>query len=85
MTSGGQCVMTPGTTPMLLWFASSWDMHTLEVGRFYRSMSGSCHLTLMLVISYILQSVLHRFGDMPIYDINVCLYSHTCVSMSNCM
>ena len=26
MTSGGQCVMTPGTTLMLLWSASSWDM-----------------------------------------------------------
>ena len=32
MTSGGQCVMTPGTTLMLLWFASSWDMDTIEVG-----------------------------------------------------
>ena len=31
MTSGGQCVMTPGTALMLLWSASSWDMHTLEV------------------------------------------------------
>ena len=31
MTSGEQCVMTPGTTLMLLWYASSWDMHTLEV------------------------------------------------------
>ena len=31
MISGGQCVMTCGTTLMLLWCASSWDMHTLEV------------------------------------------------------
>ena len=31
MTSGGQCVMTSGTTLMLLWSASSWDMHTLAV------------------------------------------------------
>ena len=31
MTSGGQCVMTPGTALMLLLSASSWDMHTLEV------------------------------------------------------
>ena len=31
MTSGGQCVMTPGTALMLLWSASSWDMHTLGV------------------------------------------------------
>ena len=31
MTSGGQCAMTPGTTLMLLWSASNWDMHTLEV------------------------------------------------------
>ena len=31
MTSGGQCVMTPGTAMMPLWSASSWDMHTLEV------------------------------------------------------
>ena len=31
MTSGGQCVMTTGTTLMLLLSAYSWDMHTLEV------------------------------------------------------
>ena len=31
MTGGGQCVMTTGTTPMLLWSASSWDMLTLGV------------------------------------------------------
>ena len=31
MTSGGQCVMTTGTTLMLLWSASSWDMRMLEV------------------------------------------------------
>ena len=31
MTSGGQCVMTAGAVLMPLWFASSWDMHTLEV------------------------------------------------------
>ena len=31
MTSGGQCVMTPGTILMLLWSASNWNMHTLEV------------------------------------------------------
>ena len=31
MTSGGQCVMTPGTALMLLWSASNWVMHTLEV------------------------------------------------------
>ena len=31
MTSGGQCVMITGTTLMLLWYASNWDMHTLEV------------------------------------------------------
>ena len=31
MTSGGQCVMTSGTVLMLLWSASSLDMHTLEV------------------------------------------------------
>ena len=31
MTSGGQCVMTSGTALMLLWSASSWDTHTLEV------------------------------------------------------
>ena len=35
MTSGGQCVMTFGTALMLLWSASNWDMHTLEVGGFY--------------------------------------------------
>ena len=31
MTSGGQYVMTSGTALMLLWSASNWDMHTLEV------------------------------------------------------
>ena len=31
MTSGGQCVMTPGTALMLLWSASNWGMLILEV------------------------------------------------------
>jgi len=31
MTIGGQCVITTGATLMLLWSASSWDMHTQEV------------------------------------------------------
>ena len=31
MTSGEQCVMTTGTALMLLWSASNWDIHTLEV------------------------------------------------------
>ena len=31
MTSGGQCVMISGTALMLLWSASNWDMHTMEV------------------------------------------------------
>ena len=31
MTSGGQCVMTTGTTLMLQWSAINWDMDTLEV------------------------------------------------------
>ena len=31
MTSGGQCVITCGTSLMLLLFASNWDMHTQEV------------------------------------------------------
>ena len=31
MTSGGQCVMTTGTTLMLQWSAGNWDMHTLDV------------------------------------------------------
>ena len=31
MIPGVLCVMTCGTTLMLLWSASSWDMHTLEV------------------------------------------------------
>ena len=31
MTSGEQCVMTVGIALMLLWSASSWDMHILEV------------------------------------------------------
>ena len=35
MTSGGQCVMTCGTALMLLWSASSWDMHTQEVSVHY--------------------------------------------------
>ena len=32
MARGGQCVMTSGTALMPLWSASSWDIHTLEVG-----------------------------------------------------
>ena len=39
MISGGQCVMTPGTTLMLLWSASNWDMHTLEVSTHYQYFS----------------------------------------------
>ena len=35
MTSGGQCVMTCGIVLMLLWSAGSWNMHTLEVSKFY--------------------------------------------------
>ena len=35
MTSGGQCVMTAGTTLMQLWSASNWDMHTLEASVLY--------------------------------------------------
>ena len=31
MTSGGQCVMTTGTTLMQQWSANSWVMHMLEV------------------------------------------------------
>ena len=31
MTNGGQFVMTVGAALMQLWFASNWDMHTLEV------------------------------------------------------
>jgi len=31
MTSGGQCVMTSGIPLMLLWCASSWDMHSPDV------------------------------------------------------
>ena len=50
MTSGGQCVMTPGTTLMLLWSASSSDMHTLEVSMLavligkYILCNKCCHL-----------------------------------------
>ena len=36
MTSGGRCAMTSGAPLMLLWSASSWDMHTLEVSTIYR-------------------------------------------------
>ena len=32
VTSGGQCVITPGTSMMPPWSANSWDTHTLEVG-----------------------------------------------------
>ena len=31
MTSGGRYVMMTGTPLMLLWSASNWDTHTLEV------------------------------------------------------
>jgi len=35
MTIGGQCVMTTGMAPMLLWSANSWVMHTLDVSVFF--------------------------------------------------
>ena len=38
MTSGGLCVMTPGTTLMQQWSASSWDMLILQV----RTLSDLC-------------------------------------------
>ena len=47
MTSGGQCVMTPGTTLMLLWSANSWG--TLEVRMVYIvciDVSGTVHFIL---------------------------------------
>ena len=31
MTSGEQCVMTSGTTLMLLWSASNWDMEVCSI------------------------------------------------------
>ena len=45
MTSGGQCVMMAGTVMMLLWSASNWVMHTLEVSASAVLMwSGHFHL-----------------------------------------
>ena len=49
MTSGGQCVMTPGTVLMLLWFASSWDMHTLEVSMLYACTYLCCSICMSLM------------------------------------
>ena len=43
MTSGGQCVMTFGTALMLLWSASNWDMHTLEVSLLRSQLSVHIH------------------------------------------
>ena len=48
MTSGGQCVMTPGTALMLLWSASSWDMLTQEVSKFYFNTAGSLLIVYLL-------------------------------------
>ena len=48
MTSGGQCVMTTGTALMLLWSASSWDMHTLEV-----SLCNIMNVDLLFYLLYI--------------------------------
>ena len=48
MTSGGQCVMTPGTALMLLWSAGSWDMHTLEV-----SISALCYSVAQLIFLFL--------------------------------
>ena len=36
MTSGGQCVMTPGTTMMLLWSANNWDMNMLVLSSLFQ-------------------------------------------------
>ena len=40
MLHGGRYVMTYGTALMLLWFASNWDMHTLEVSCFLEIIQG---------------------------------------------
>ena len=65
MTSGGQCVMTTGTILMLLWSASSWDMHTLEV-----SESILCYTIFTTVFACSAVAYSHAFfgvGTGPIY------------------
>ena len=52
MTSGEQCVMTPGTTLMLPWSASSWDMHILEV-RNTTNVTQCVHKFLFVSLKYI--------------------------------
>ena len=48
MTSGGQCVMTPGTTLMLLWSASSLDMLSQEVSTLFLNTVGSLLIVYLL-------------------------------------
>ena len=58
MTSGGQCVMTLGTALMLLWYASNWDMHTLEV----RMMFIVCiDVMVVRVISHFYYAIIYRW------------------------
>ena len=61
MTSGGQCVMTTGTTMMLLWSASNWDMHTLEV-RTSSDLCGGVKQTPKLLFLSLLVIVLLLFN-----------------------
>ena len=53
MTSGGQCVMIAGIALMLLWSASNWDMHTLEV---------SVITVLMQVVHFVMLLTCHTDG-----------------------
>ena len=58
MTSGGQCVVMVGTVLMLLWSASSWDMHTLEVS-IQEPASDEYKLTFYVLTLLLVQVGLH--------------------------
>ena len=67
MTSREQCVMTTGTTLMLLWSASNWDMLTLEVS----GSTDDCETIYIYInLNYFTAGISHAFfgaGTGPIY------------------
>ena len=67
MTSGGQFVMTSGTTLMLLWSASSWDMHTLEVSVWFSVSTPNLSMVCLCSGGRAYSNAHFRAGSGPIF------------------
>ena len=67
MTSGGQCVMTPGTALMLLWSASSLNMRTHKVSTLFDVGIYSCYLPLKHVGGIAYSNAHFGAGSGPIF------------------